>query len=94
VSAAWPRRLKRRFYGDHVITSRDLNSTPTLVEHVVASLDKALYNGFGFVQNIAPPSLSRDRRIKVEQTNIIIINLEMKRIIVRSLLYTRDPKII
>jgi len=26
-------------------------------------------NGYGFVQNIAPPSLSRDRKIKMEQTN-------------------------
>jgi len=26
-------------------------------------------SGCGFVQNIAPPSLSRDRRIKMEHTN-------------------------
>jgi len=78
---------------------RDLGSTPILVEHVVESLDKALYDdylclvasnkqqikwkevkklpknskldnslsGCGFVQNIAPPSLSRNGRIKMEQ---------------------------
>jgi len=28
-----------------------------------------LLSGCGFIQNIAPPSLSRDRRIKMEQTN-------------------------
>jgi len=27
-----------------------------------------LLSGCGFIQNIAPPSLSRDRRIKMEQT--------------------------
>jgi len=32
-----------------------------------------LLSGWGFVQNIAPPSLSRDRRIKMEQTNKKII---------------------
>jgi len=26
-------------------------------------------SGCGFVENIAPPSLSRDRKIKIEQTN-------------------------
>jgi len=31
LSAAWSRGLKRRFYGDRVITSRDPDSTPTLV---------------------------------------------------------------
>jgi len=78
----------------------DPPTTSTLVVHVVASLDRALYDdylclvasnkqqiqwevkettgkqgngqllsGRRFVQNIAPPSLSRDRSIK-EQTNI------------------------
>jgi len=28
-----------------------------------------LLSGYGFVLNIAPPSLSRNRRIKKEQTN-------------------------
>jgi len=28
--AAWPKGLKCRFYGSHVITSRDLGSTPIL----------------------------------------------------------------
>jgi len=28
----------------------------------------------GFVQNVAPPSLSRDRRIKMEQTNKLELN--------------------
>jgi len=31
--------------------------------------NEQLLSGCGFVQNIAPPSLSRDRRIKMEQTN-------------------------
>jgi len=46
LSAAWPREVKRRFYGDRVITYRDVGSTPTLGAHVVASLDKALYDDY------------------------------------------------
>jgi len=30
LSAAWPKRLKRRFYGDRVITSRSQDSSPLL----------------------------------------------------------------
>jgi len=43
MSAAWPRRLKHRFYGDRMITTA---CSPTLVGHVVASLDKALYDDY------------------------------------------------
>jgi len=100
-SAAWPRGIKRRFYGDYGIRSCDLSSTLTFGAHVIASLDKALYddylclvaskkykiqwyevkeiigklgngqllNGCEFVQNITQPSLSRNRRIEMEQTN-------------------------
>jgi len=45
MSAAWPRELKRRFYGDRVITIAWSSSTPTLIAHVVASLDNARYDG-------------------------------------------------
>jgi len=31
--------------------------------------NEQLLSGCGFVQNIEPPSLSRDRRIKIEQMN-------------------------
>jgi len=97
-------RVKRRFYGGRVVTTgSDLGSTPTLVAHVVASLNRALYDdylclvafkqaanlvvrsqtteklengqllsGCGFVQNIAPPALSRDRRRKMKQTKTLV----------------------
>jgi len=45
-SAAWPRELKRRFMMTVQSQSFDLGSTPTLVTHVVASLDKALYDDY------------------------------------------------
>jgi len=90
--------LKRRFTANMWSRSRDLDPTLTFIGHVIATLDKMLYDdsarqaansvvrsqkttgklgngqllsGCGFVQNITPPSLSRDRRIKMEQTNNI-----------------------
>jgi len=38
-----------------------------------------LLSGCGFVQNISPPSLSRDRRIKMEQTNNKLTKLNILR---------------
>jgi len=51
-------------------------ATNSLVKETTGKLGNGqLLSGFGFVQNIAPPSLSRDRRIKMEQTNTKIIPL-------------------
>jgi len=38
-------------------------------------MDNSKLNVCGFVQNIAPLSLSRDRRIKMEQTTTITIGV-------------------
>jgi len=37
-----------------------------------------LLSGCGFVQNIAPPSLSRARRIKMEQTNNMLTSVSRR----------------
>jgi len=47
LSAAWPRGLKRRFYGDRVITIAWYRLIHILIVHVVAPFDiKALYDDY------------------------------------------------
>ena len=61
LSAAWRSSLERSFYDDH---DRKVNgSTPNLV-----SLLRPLSES-GFVLLIAPPPLSRDRRIKLKNSS-------------------------